>query len=48
MIPRKKNHGQTPDPVTSPADEECDICQEIEEDCCADAFVSKNDKKSTK
>lgn len=48
MIPHKKDPGQTPDTITSPVEEECDICQEIEGDCCAETVDSKNDKKTVK
>jgi len=48
MIPRKKDPDRTPDTVTSQAEEECDICQEIEEDCCEETLDSKNDKKTAR
>ncbi|MDF9408601.1 MAG: hypothetical protein A4E52_01203 [Pelotomaculum sp. PtaB.Bin013] len=48
MIPRKKDPDETPDAVISPIEEECDICQEIEGDCCAEIFDSKNDKKTAR
>jgi len=47
MIPRKKDPNQTPDPITSPVEEECEICQEAEGECCSETPVSKNNKNTT-
>jgi len=47
VIPRKKDPSQTPETITSPVEEECNICQETEGECCSETFVSKNEKKTT-
>lgn len=47
MIPRKKEPRRAPEPVAPPVDEECEGCLANEEDCCAETFVAKDDKKTT-
>lgn len=46
MIPRKKEPQRT-DRITPPVEDECENCTVTEGDCCPEAFVSEDDKKTT-
>ncbi|MDD4238218.1 MAG: hypothetical protein PHT62_06650 [Desulfotomaculaceae bacterium] len=47
MTPRKKDRGIAPDTVTTPVEDENDLCSEASESACESCPKSSDDKNAT-